>query len=795
MGKINLGKNAKVVIKWQVLPVDRTEENEKEIKTKFAKKYDIPRENITIEPVYIRKNGDKIDNISGNITENIQEPKYQQKLFADYLTEHGASNFDFDKICEIDDAINAQINYEQYDKHKKYTFKWIKWKNFMSYGEDNYFDFQNLNGLVLLKSNPANQGGKSTFCLDLFRFLLFGKVTSRENGWTLARVFNDYIPEATECVVEGCITIDDTDYVIKRKITRPALSKRTENSKIIQKIEYYKIVDNNYVYLEDEDSENEAGSTVTETNKLIKEAIGNERDFDLMICVNIKNLEGLISLKDTDRGRLISRWIGLLPLEEKDKIARETYNKVIVPKLLLNKYDKGELESYNAELNDQNKSYLKDKERDSVKKEDSEKKLIEYKQNRDTLLSSKRDIDEKLIKADVATIKRKNEDLTEIGIRKKTELEQNKIAFDKIRDIEFNENDYKTKVEKDKSISIDINIARTRCVQLTNEIESLKKGEYCPTCGARLKGVNNTDAIKKKENEYKELVDEGVKKKEALNALKKEIEDLENARKQYNEKNRLELLIQKYEVDLEMLRSQMRENNRILKDIAKNEEAIVNNNKIDTAVNVANANIAVEEDNIKRLTSEIQDIEREIKANEESIEKNKKIIETILEEEKLVRNWKLYLEMIGKNGISKMVLRSALPLINSELKRLLADVCDFEVEIAIDDNNDVTFYKIHDGVKANLGSGSGFEQTAASLALRSVLSEISTFSKPSFVIFDEILGSVADENYDNIKLLYDRIVARYSTVFQITHLKAISDWHNKTVVITKNNNVSHIEIQ
>ena len=65
----------------------------------------------------------------------------------------------------------------------------------------------------------------------------------------------------------------------------------------------------------------------TQTRRLLKEA--GEKDFDLVICANADNLKSLISLKDTERGRLLSKWIGLLPLEEKDTIAREKWNKEI----------------------------------------------------------------------------------------------------------------------------------------------------------------------------------------------------------------------------------------------------------------------------------------------------------------------------------------------------------------------------------------------------------------------------------------------------------------------------------
>ena len=342
-------------------------------------------------------------------------------------------------------------------------------------------------------------------------------------------------------------------------------------------------------------------------------------------------------------------------------------------------------------------------------------------------------------------------------------------------------------------MSIEVNNDRNECRRIKEEIEALKKGEFCPTCGAKLKGVDNTEKISHKQKRFDELAEQGKKKKEKLDKLSKEIEELEKTRAVYNEKLKLELVIEKNKVDLENLRAKIKENNRLIKDIKDNEEAIVTNNKIDASINVANANISTEEKIRDGHQEMIEGLKHDIKANNDKIEENKKIVTTIEDEEKVVKAWKIYLEIIGKNGISKMVLRNALPLINSELKRLLNGVCDFYVEVGIDDNNDVVFYKWHNNVRRKLGSGSGFEQTVSSLALRSVLSEISTFSKPSFVVFDEILGGVADVNYDSVKLLYDKIVKNYSFILQITHLKAIADWHSSTIVVTKENDISKIE--
>jgi hypothetical protein len=73
--------------------------------------------------------------------------------------------------------------------------------------------------------------------------------------------------------------------------------------------------------------------------------------------------------------------------------------------------------------------------------------------------------------------------------------------------------------------------------------------------------------------------------------------------------------------------------------------------------------------------------------------------------------------LVGKKGISKLVLRSVLPIINSEMERLLEDVCDFAVEIFIDDKNNVQFLIVKNGVTKKLKSGSGLEKTIA-IALR-----------------------------------------------------------------------------
>ena len=260
----------------------------------------------------------------------------------------------------------------------------------------------------------------------------------------------------------------------------------------------------------------------------------------------------------------------------------------------------------------------------------------------------------------------------------------------------------------------------------------------------------------------------------------------------FNEKNRIEIQIEAIDTNIKNLRLEFKNKRDLKKRFEDNWNLISKNNEIDLEIKNTNITIEAKEGVKSTLIRNIEQYKRDIQDYEKKIENNNDLIERIIKEEKKVRDWKIYLRMVGKDGIGKMVLRQALPLINSELARLLEDVCDFDVEVTIDDYNDVAFNIVRDGVVGNLNSGSGYEKTAASIALRAVLGKISTMPKPSFIVLDEVLGGVAEENYDNIKKLYDRILPDYSHVFHITHLQQLEDWAQQTITVKKENNISRV---
>lgn len=150
--------------------------------------------------------------------------------------------------------------------------------------------------------------------------------------------------------------------------------------------------------------------------------------------------------------------------------------------------------------------------------------------------------------------------------------------------------------------------------------------------------------------------------------------------------------------------------------------------------------------------------------------------------------------MVGKNGISKMVLRKTLPIINARLAQLLSDVCDFDVELDMNARNEVAFFIIKNGIKSDLSGGSGFEKTAASLALRSVLADISTMPRNNGILVDEVMGRVDEENYDNMHNLMNKMLNGYDYILSVNHIKECKDWFNTIIEIEKIDNVSKVTI-
>jgi DNA repair exonuclease SbcCD ATPase subunit len=780
---VNVPKNAQIRVDWQDYPENRTLETINRVKTYFSEKYDIPKTSIKLNFIPILKNNaGKVVDLSDGLIDNIMDNAYQRSLFSEWLKLNDVT-VNFDRLCRLDEKVEEiLINREEEDiRYRRWCIKNLWLDNFLSFGNGNNVDYQNLLGLTVVNSLPENQGGKTIFTIDALLFLFFGKTTKTD---VTSEIFNTFTDE-NNVVVGGQIDIDGEEYIIERKLSRKLSKNGTY--KVSSSLEFYHI-------LTDGSKENLEGEQRRETDKLITETIGSYDDFMLTIVATSKNLEDLIETKPTQRGRLLTKFIGLEVIEKKEDINKSLMSD-FKSKMKSNVYNTKQLELDNEEYRkniSENRISIKGKEKE-LKSVD--KKISEAKGKKEDLLGKRYSIDDEIKKVNPDTLKKEIKELTSTGIELKEKLKKILKGIEGIPKFSYDEDTHEELRNQEKEVLLLENESESEIKTIEKTIKDLKEGEICPTCKRSLEEVDHSSEIKGNEKLLKEKNKELKRVVSRLKKVGTKLKNISEEKKNSDIFDRLSLSKDKTEIEIDRMRVDYREKTSLLKDYERNVDFIEVNRKLESKILGYNQLLETLNVNRDTLRTEIQDLNNDITLKEVNITDNQKIIEQILKEEEVLKIFEVYNRMIGKNGISKLVLSSVIPIINYELTRLLDEVCDFEVQLEINTKNEVDFVLIKNNVIKKLKTGSGLETTLASLALRSVLGRVSTLPKPNIIVFDEVLGKVANVNLDQVKIFFDKIKNIYETILLISHNPIIQDWSDKIITIEKNNDISSLHIK
>jgi hypothetical protein len=618
----------------------------------------------------------------------------------------------------------------------------------------------------------------TTLTIDAIKFLLHGSTTKTD---TNEQIFNTY-SEKNELVVRGMIEIEGEETIIERKMRRT--SKKGGGWTVVNKVNYYKIQpDGEEEELNEEDAK--------QTTKKLKESIGTEKDFEMLVLATEKNLDELIGLTTTESGKILTRLIGLEVLEMKEAIARTMYNE-FSKKKKSNEYD---VITLGQEIDDHNEKIVNYNELESDLNETLEttkQSLEELKTEKDALLNSKEKIDVTISELNPQRLEDDIKTLIDKGVELSGKVTTIKSEIEEIGKIEFDEDRHHELTKLGSKLNMDKAVKEAESKRLKKVVSDLIAGGICQSCNRKLDDVDNSAHIAKHEVEIEKINKEVKELTDKLLKSVEELEGLNETKKIADSIGKKELDIDRLEVEMGGLRNQIVAKKNDLKKYKLNLEAIELNRSVEIAVSKIITDISVKEYKKDETIRSLERVQSELRINAEHIGIKTKLIETIKKEEEVDKIFKIYIELVGKKGISKLVLRSVLPIINSEVQRLLEDVVDFEIEIFINDKNDVQFLLVKDGVSKLLKSGSGLEKTAASLALRAVLGKLSTLPMPNFITFDEVLGKVAPENLEKLKLLFDKVKDMYDIVFFITHNDIVKDWSTNVVTVVKENNISKI---
>ena len=772
--KLDVSKldNPYVQVIWEDTPENFTQERIKSVKQYFQKKYVTTNVNVITKVKLVED--DTMQTV--DVSFNIMDKNYQTELVKSFLKSKGYDNYS-DEVLRLDNAVENKIlsTSEEVAAFKKWYIKKIKFSNFLSYGENQVLDFEKCGGITVVESDPPNFGGKTVLTVDLLMFLFFNTTTKTTKAEEIFNRFTD----KDKVRVEGEITIDGEDYLIVRNIERKK-SKAGEWT-VKTELDFFK-------KLADGQLQNFTGEQRRETEKFIKNSIGEQEDFLMTILTTATNLEDLIESKPTARGQVLTKFLGLEFLKKKEETGKELYSE-FSKGMLSNIYNTENLKQVN-ELSEQQistfESQIKIANTSIVDVTTRLKKGQEYKEG---LIGSKHtDIDQELIIMNPSNIQ-----LEIQGI-----VNENSNLVKQIDDVNVVEpSDYYHEDQHDK-VKEEYNEKYKIKVQLETKISDIKKlqssvegGIQCEHCGINLMNASITQAkiaelagFITQNDENEGLMRDLTGKEQSFTQLKKEF-DLYEKNKLI--KSKLELTLESNELKKSKLDDK-------LKRYFDVQEKIKNNNEIEQKLIKANILIEELEREKRQYENTVTSNTVEIKTLNEKIKKNNEYIITIAEEFEKERIYKIYSEVFGKNGISKLIMKTMMPLINSELQRLLQDSSYFRLEIRISDKNEVEFWMIDNstGVEKLMVSGSGYERTIASLALRAVLSKVCSLPKPNIIVFDEVFGKISNDNLDMVSEFFQKIKEYFEKIFVITHNPLVSNWADTVVKINKVDNISKV---
>jgi len=503
-------------------------------------------------------------------------------------------------------------------------------------------------------------------------------------------------------------------------------------------------------------------------------------------------LEELIESKPTARGQILTKFLGLETLKQKEDICKNIqseWSKTIVS----NRYNildvEGEIETFKQQITDSENEIVK--QQGELKTNETNLESLELKKE-DALKRRNNDIDQELIRTNPDQLKR---DITDLTSAKTVSLNNAKLVEVKEPSQYYDEDAHQKEIDIANNIVIEGRTNMSEISRLENLVKQLTEGSICPTCKRALADVDHTDEINQIKNDIEKLYivkEENAKKLEAQNVIQSTFVNLKKEFEEY-EKNKLKKA--RYELESEQKQTEIDRTQTKLDNYERNKQKLDENVKIDaqilslkTQIETANANIRVINTTIERLKNNINNLKDKIKINEDLIAKIKRENET-------QTIFKIYLTIFGKNGISKVILKNMVPLINQELYRLLVDSCYFILELNVTEKNEVDFIMIDTETRVvkPLNSGSGYERTISSLALRSVLTKISSLPKPNIVVMDEVFGKIADENLEMVGEFFKKIKVYFDHIFVISHNTLIRNWSDNLVMVKKEDNVSSID--
>ncbi len=668
---------------------------------------------------------------------DVNDTDYQYELIEDYLKRnHAITDETLVKIKKLNEEINNELPPARVKRNINWKLKHFEFSNMFCYGENNYVDFTQLDGIVGMFA--PNASGKSTL-LDALSFCLFD-ITSRTTR--AASVLNNR-KNNFYCKVN--FEVGGLDYFIERKA-----SKRARDGHVKVNVNFWMIDDKGQTI-----SLN--GDQRRTTNYNINQVVGTYEDFILSTLSTQNNFTVFIDKTQKERKELLSTFMGT---DIFDSLYQSANDKISETQTLLRDFSKVDYSKNLAELQKQTTllqvkqtDLLSKKEKQVEKQNKLNNKIINLTKKLKVVDDNIQDIDK--LESDLLSqssdfkevIKDIDKTLSEFNDISNLldEIETNITQYES-DNINEQYSEFQTLQQSRDEFQIEIDKLKVEVRNKLDKTEKLKGVTWDEDCEHCMSNPLTLDAIETEKNleKDKELAAAYLEKK---NKMDKEIEALNpiiEQKEKYDEyksslveaefrERELKTNLQYFKERKKNINSSIETIEQDIKQYNEQKSNIKYNKKIKEDIQVVQNDLDDVEDVIVNLTSDITEVHADIKVGDSEMKNINNKIKEIEELENKNQAYRYYLDAVRRDSVPYELLEKAIPTIEGEINNILGQLVDFQMSLEMDGKN-INSNIVYDDVNQwPLELSSGMERFISSLAMRVGLINVSNLPRSNFL--------------------------------------------------------------
>ena len=717
---------------------------------------------------------------------NLRDPSSVSMMVKEYYTKAGLSDRVNTKLEDLVQRFWKHVSKVEAPQSGQWSIRSLEFDNLFGYGKGNKINFDEIDGITGIFGK--NRIGKSSIC-GAIMYTLFN--TTDRGSISNLHVINS---RKGHCKSSAIISKRGKFY----KIERQSIKKESRAGKLSVSTQLNLLeIDQDGNVIKDL-----CGEQRRETEKTLKNLVGNAEDFLLTSFASQGAMNSFLSQKASSRKSVLSNFLDLDVFDQLNDAAKAESSgiKQMIKNAPDRDYDLSIVETknkLNAKISERDGLYesldlLRGRIRDldlSLETRDdnnlvTQQDLDDQTKRVRSLRDRKKGLEIKVekLEKDLVEISSKTDRIQEI--KSTFPIEDLKVTLAEEKSLDESSVQIKHKLDKEKQTLKIIN----NQVDVLNQVPCEDK---FPDCKFIVEAHKAKKKLKGKEKIIESLSEDLKVTKAQLRKL--QAKELDKKLDKYNdiissfgelslEKNDITLSLSSAKNDLE------KTNDSLVREVKVLDEMKVNLSTDDKAEQISEMR-----SKLRDLKSTQVDMEEKYSRLSEDVgllqARVSKLSEEKEEYEALIENWRVYelfLQATSKNGLPLEIIRSRIPEINLEIASILQGVTGFTVELeSFEGSNDMDIFINYGDSKRIIECCSGMEKMMSALAIRVALTNVSELSKSNIFMIDEGFGALDSGNVEACSRFLESLKKWFRTIMIISHVDAVKDAVDNVLEIGK----------